>query len=307
MLYQITVKVDADSFYHQPYRLEVDNYIIDVILDENKMLEALNIAFRVNNYQNFLPRFTSGIENQPTQIELRDGALLFFLIDLTKHIESLGSFWFRIKKIYWESPKRRWIAETKEEENILNSLTIKDFQKNSEENKCYVEIAPEMLKSLIVNRQLHQSLVLPMSFFREGCNDFSSKRYTNSFINFYFYLDDLYGQCKTKNRDVENLFKSSEHLKNACAEAIELFKEEGSHENLKELNEFLEMERKTLSVDGIIELLVQVRGNLSHFSRKSTKKKGHPLNQRDFRSVAYLIKSICISTFAELTTGEKPR
>ncbi|MBJ7297068.1 MAG: hypothetical protein JHC73_12295 [Dolichospermum sp.] len=306
MLYQITVKVDADSVYHQPYRLEVDKFILDVILGQDKVVEALNIAIRVKNYQDFLPEINSDIESRITQIGLRDSSLLFFLIDLAQHIEALGSFWFGIKKIYWENPKRRWVAETPEEEKNLEFIT-NDFYRESHENKCYREMTPAMLGSLIKNRQLHQNLVLPMSFYREGCNEFSSKRYTSSFINFYFYLDDLYGQGKTKNKEIENLFKSSEHIRNAFEEAIRFFQDKENFENLEELKEFLEMERKTFSVDGLIELIVQIRGNLSHFSQKSSKKKGHPLNQRDFRSVALLMKSICIFTFTELTTGEQPK
>lgn len=306
MLYQITVKVEADSVYDQPYRLKVDHFILDVILGQDKVVEVLNIALRVKNYQDFLPEISSDIESRITQIKLRDSSLSFFLIDLAQHIEALGSFWFGIKKIYWENPKRGWVAEIPEEEKDLE-LIINDFQQESHENKCYKEMTPEMLGSLIKNRQLHRSLVLPMSFYREGCNEFSSKRYTSSFINFYFYIDDLYGQGKTKNKEVENLFKSSRHIRNAFEEAIQVFQDKENFENLKELKEFLEMEKKTLSVDGLIELIVQIRGNLSHFSQKSSKKKGHPLNQRDFRSVALLMKSICIFTFTELTTGEQPK
>ncbi len=294
MLYQITVKVDADSVYHQSYRVEVDHFILDVILDQNNVVEALNIALRVKNYQDFLPEVSFDIESGITQIKLRDSSFSFSLLELAQHIEALG---IGIKKIYWEIPKRRWIAETPEEEKDLEFIT-NDFQRESHENKCYREMAPEMLKSLIKNRQLHQNLVLPMSFYREGCNEFSSRRYTNSFINFYFYLDDLYGQGKTKNKEVENLFKSSEHIRSAFEETIRFFQDEDSSENLEELKEFLEMEKKPLRVDGLIELIVQIRGNLSHFSQKSSKKKGHPLNQRDFRSVALLMKSICTFTFA---------
>ncbi|MBD2569345.1 hypothetical protein [Anabaena lutea] len=305
MLYQITVKVEADSIYHHPYKLEVDHFILDVILNQDKVVEALNIAMRVNNYQGFLPAISSDIESQITQIELRDSSLYFLLIDLAQHIEALGSFWFGIGKIYWENPRRAWVAETPEEEHDLD-LSLNHFQQDSYENKCYIEMEPEMLYSLIKNRHIHRNLVLPMSFYREGCNEFTSRRYTTSFINFYFYLDDLYGQGKTKNREVENLFKSSEHIRSAVEETMQIFQNENS-ENWEELKEFLKMEKKDFTVDGLIELIVQIRGNLSHFSQKSSKKKGHPLNQRDFRSVAFLMKSICVLTFTKLTTGEQPK
>ncbi|NMF64913.1 hypothetical protein [Brasilonema octagenarum] len=306
MLYQIIVKVESEAIYHQPYKLEIDNFILGVMLSPDKVVEELSIALRVKNYQDFLPQVSSDIESQITRIDMRDSPLCFLLVDLAQHIEALGSFWFGIKKIYWESPKRAWIAESFEEQEALEFSTH-DFQQESHENKCYREMSPGMLASLVQNRLLHQHLVLPMSFYREACNDFSSGRYTSSFINFYFYLDDLYGQGKTKNKEVEKLFKSSEHIRKAIEQTIQLYQNVGDSENFDQLKKFLDMEKCEFNVDGIIELIVQVRGNLSHFSQKSSKKKGHPLNQREFRSMAYLINSICIHTFIELTTGEMPK
>lgn len=308
MLYQIIVKVESEATYHQPYKLEIDNCncVLEVILNSDKVVEELKIAMRVKNYQDFLPKLSSDISSHITQIILQDSPLYFFLVEIAQHIEAIGSFWFGIKKIYWESPERAWIPETADEEEAIKFLP-NHFKEESRENKCYREMSPEMLKSLVLNRPIHRYLVLPMSFYREACNEFSSGRYTSSFINFYFYLDDLYGQGQTKNKAVEKLFKSSEHIRQAVQQTMQLYEDAESSENLEELTKFLDMEKKEFNIDGIIELIVLVRGNLSHFSQKSSKKKGHPLNQRDFRSMAFLMNSICTHTFMELTTGELPK
>jgi hypothetical protein len=89
--------------------------------------------------------------------------------------------------------------------------------------------------------------------------------------------------------------------------AIEELAEPGPSENLSQVMFFLQEEREQFTVDGVIELIVQVRGNLAHFSQKSTKRKGHAFNQYDFRGVAYMLQAVCIFTFARLTTGEPPR
>ena len=81
----------------------------------------------------------------------------------------------------------------------------------------------------------------------------------------------------------------------------------GPSDNLAQVMFFLHEERKPFTVDGVIELIVQIRGNLAHFSQKSTKRKGHAFNQFDFRGVAYLLQAVCIFTFTRLTTGEPPR
>jgi hypothetical protein len=67
------------------------------------------------------------------------------------------------------------------------------------------------------------------------------------------------------------------------------------------------MENLNFDEEGIISLIVQVRGNLHHYSQKSSKKKGTPFNQRDFETMAYLLMTICLKTFCYLTTGEKPK
>jgi hypothetical protein len=93
-----------------------------------------------------------------------------------------------------------------------------------------------------------------MSFYREGCNDFKSRRYTTAFINFYFYLDDLYGEGNTKNHKVKEKFKSSLHIMGAINQVIQDFQEPDNSENLLQLKKFLNEENYDLSTEGIIDL-----------------------------------------------------
>jgi hypothetical protein len=86
-----------------------------------------------------------------------------------------------------------------------------------------------------------------------------------------------------------------------------MFLEPSSKKHLDKLKEFLAMEKLNFDKEGIISLIVQVRGNLHHFSQRSSKKKGTPFNQKDFETMAYLLMSICLMTFCNLTTGEKPK
>lgn len=314
--------------HHKPYKLELDDLIVEVLLKAEtlvlqpgdttfshksslpptptRLVEGLNISKRVEDYRPFLPNFTADVDSQRMHIEQRDTWLLSELTTLAQHLEAIGSFWFGIRKIHWEQPKRSWIPETPEEKEALKKLP-NHFEIKTGENECYTDLNPEMLASIIDKRPVHRHLVLPMSFYREACNDFTEGRYTSAFLNFYFYLDDLYGQGKTKNQAVKQKLKSSKHVRAACTQAIQDFNEDINSPNLVELEQFLNAEKKDLTVYGLIDLIVQVRGNLSHFSQKSSKKKGHPLNQREFRVMAYLLKFICTYTFFELTTGEPPK
>ncbi|MGB8702331.1 MAG: hypothetical protein WCD18_23180, partial [Thermosynechococcaceae cyanobacterium] len=306
MRYQIEVEVIADAFCEQLFEVTVENFFIEPLVNEDCSLRALLISLNVNDYLDRIPIVSCDLESRNPCITLRDSELAEALISIAQHVEAIGSFWMGIHKIFWESPRRRWLAETPDEKAILKDLP-NDFQSKQQEIALRMPVTPEILGSIVANRKLHAHLALPMSFYREGHNDFSRGQYANAFIKYYFYLDDLYGNGATKNKQVEERLKQSQHIRVAVQEAIDILMTPGGSENLGQVLQFIKLEKKEFTVDGLIELIVQVRGNLSHFSQKSTKMKGHAFNQYEFRGVAYFLKAVCISTFTELTTGAPPK
>ena len=306
MKYQIEVEVEADAFCDRLFEVRINEYRVEPLVDDNRKLKALLLSTVVQDYTSYLPTFGRDPSTDMLTFSLRDGELAYRLIDLAQHIESIGSFWLGISKVYWESPIRRWIGDTPEELDLLKTLPY-ELKESRSEKELKLKVTPEILGSIIANRSLHANLTLPMSFYREGYNDFKRGCYANAFVNFYFYLDDLYGAGATKNKQVEERFKKSVHVQAAVKEAIVELVRPGPSENLSQVMFFLHEERKQFTVDGVIELIVQIRGNLAHFSQKSSKRKGHAFNQYDFRGVAYLLQAVCIFTFTRLTTGEPPR
>lgn len=306
MKYQIEVEVEADAVCERLFEVRVNEFFLKPLVDDNRRLRALLLSIHVQDYSSYLPTVGRDPSTDMLTIALRDGELADRLIDMAQHIEAIGSFWLGIAKVYWERPTRRWIGDTLEELDILKALP-NEWKYARSEKELNMKVTPEILGSIIANRSLHANLTLPMSFYREGCNDFNRGYYANAFVNFYFFLDDLYGTGATKNKQVEERLKKSVHVRAAVKEAIDELANPGHSDNLAQVMLFLHDERKTFSVDGIIELFVQVRGNLAHFSQKSTKKKGHAFNQFDFRGIAYLLQAVCIFTFTRLTTGEPPR
>ncbi|POZ87766.1 MULTISPECIES: hypothetical protein [Petrotoga] len=157
-----------------------------------------------------------------------------------------------------------------------------------------------------MKKEIYEHLIIPLSFYQEGRNEFELKRYINAYYNFYFYLEDLYGNGKTKNYQIRREFLKSNQLKEAVSKTIEEFKNGPSKKHYKNLKSFLKLESCSYDIEGVISLIVKVRGNLHHFSQKSSKKLGHPFNQKDFETMAFLLMSICVKTYTRLTTGEKP-
>lgn len=306
MKYQIEVEIEADAICERLFEVRVDEYYVEPLVGDNRRLRALLLTMNVQDYGSYLPTVGRDPATNMLSITLRDGELANRLISMAQHIEAIGSFWLGISKVYWEKPTRRWIGDTPEELEVLKALPS-EWRETRSEKDLEMKVTPEILGSIIANRSLHANLTLPMSFYREGCIDFKRGYYANAFVNFYFYLDDLYGAGATRNKQVEERLKKSVHVRAAVKEAIDELVSPGPSDNMAQVMLFLSDEHKRFTVDGIIELFVQVRGNLAHFSQKSSKRKGHAFNQFDFRGIAYLLQAVCIFTFTRLTTGELPR
>lgn len=298
MLYQISAKYKGDTFIKSPFELHLEPYKISVSCDKNKIVNELIISKKLIDYEKYLPKLETE-EPHKHSLNIPDEPDFEDIKNLIQTIESLGSFWFRVKKIYWETPKRDWIPENDEETKRIQVTGIK---LKKEYTKIPIELLPRLLTEIIVLRDNYKHLIIPMAFYREGRNEFTSFRYVNAFMDFYFYLEDLYGFGKTKNIQVEKQFIKSEQLNRALNHTIHSF----SKRHQDNLNEFLKIEKYQYDNAGIIKLIVKVRGNLHHFSQKSSKKKGHPLNQKDFETMAYLLFCICTYTFTELTIGTLP-
>jgi hypothetical protein len=139
-----------------------------------------------------------------------------------------------------------------------------------------------------------------MAFFREGVNDFRGFRYVNAFHNLYFFLEDLFGSGKTKNKQVEASFIANEDLRQAVSQTIADLCAPDKLRHHRNIQGFLRTENCDWTAQGVIRFLVQMRGNLHHFSQRSTKPKGHPLNQHEFESVAFLLQMICYRVVVSL-------
>jgi hypothetical protein len=254
MRYQIEVEVIADAFCERPFEVTVENFFIEPLVNEDFSLRALLISVNVNDYLEKIPIVSCNLKSRNLCITLRDSELEEALLGIAQHIEAIGSFWMGIQKIFWESPQKRWIAQTPDEKIILKDLP-NNFQNKQQENAPRKLVTPEILGSILANRKLHAHLALPMSFYREGNNDFARGQYANAFINYYFYLDDLYGDGATKNKQVEERLKQSQHIRVAVQEAIAILNTPSGSENLEQVLQFVQLEKKEFTVDGLIELI----------------------------------------------------
>lgn len=214
---------------------------------------------------------------------------------MIQYLEATLSFLFGVKKIYWEERETFFIPESEEDERKLDVRSYSLHQQYPEQK---IKLTADTFKEIIQQKSKYEPLKIVKLFERDGMNEFQSLRYIQAYYNFYFVLEDLYGEGKTQNKDVEQKFKSNQVLRSIIQDILDnVIKINGNH--LQNIQNFLREENKSFDIDGIIELIVRVRGNLHHYSGKSTKRKGTPLNQRDFESMAFLLMGISVKSIIQ--------
>ena len=199
--------------------------------------------------------------------------------------ETIGS----LKSIEWDAPTENFIAETEEEKE---QVQVHDVCFKKEYPDYPASLDEEGFGRIIRNKEHYVSLIVPQAFYREGTNEFTSRRYINAFYNFYFILEDLYGKGKTRNKDIAEEFRSSKEFRKFVDGVIKDINKYTRHRvNIERL---CKEERVAYDIDGIIELLWKVRGRLHHYSGRSSKHQGTPFDHEDFESVAFLTMGLAV-------------
>jgi hypothetical protein len=213
-----------------------------------------------------------------------DKELRLELIHEMQQIESLLSFntLGSLKSIKWDDPYDRYIPENDDEKRQIQVLAF-NLRREHIEHPYIVE--ENKLREMLDTKDRYSSIIVPQSFFRQGYNDFNSKRYINAFYNFYFILEDIYGKGKTRNKDIEYAFSISTEFRAIVDWMLKGLEEDKEHKC--KLKEFCKEEGVEYNAIGVIELLRKVRGHLHHYSRRSTKHLGTPFNQEEFECIAY--------------------
>lgn len=294
-MYKLTASVVSITTLKSETEILHDDFSMNFFADKN-ILNKVSVSKRVLNYKKFLPKLTFDEDEDQFILELHSkNPHHKELVSILQFIEAFGNYFFGITQIDWSQAEWEWVAENKKEEEEINvpSANLKNHY-----NETHKEFSLELVTKLLQKRNDLAYLIIPLSFYREGCNDFNSFRYVNAYMNFYFYLEGLYGGGNTKNSAIEKKFKESKHIKLAVRKMIDHLKKSEYSKHLKQLQIFLKSEQCKLSVNGIIELIIRIRGNVHHFSIRSSKFQGNPLNQEAFESPAYLIMGLCIHTFS---------
>ncbi len=294
MLVKIETEILGNFVIKEDLEIFIHPYTIRIRYDKQLEKHFISITKRQLEYQTLIPKVET-TDNQILKIEIPSTNFLDNEINILKHIESFGAIDVNITSINWQNCSIEWINEP--DEDII--IPIRKYKRTP----TYKSDTPKLLtqnwlRNTILYRNQLKHLALPFSFFREGANMFHSFQYQNAFINFYLMLEGFFGNSQYKNEKIKEEFLKSEILK---------FGIEATLQNLIGINnKHLEWTRQTLKkynknwdAEGIIHILVEYRGKLSHFSINKSNMK-NPFNDKDYDSLAFLAMGVCIFSSVKL-------
>jgi len=263
--------------------------------DADGKLAAVKIVARVPEDDGVISDMQPGSGDVALQVTIGLPRVYERLISEMQVFEGLLAFRCegQLARLRWDSPKVEFIPENEREKAYV---AVHGFQSSKVYRDRRIRISQDAWAKMVNTSDQLGDLVIPLSFFREALSDFGQFRYAGAFCNFYFILEDFYGGGKTRNKDIEREFKNSRELRESVRWTMDNYL--GRRQHRAKVQRLCEEEKKSYGVDGLIELLVRVRGNLHHFSGRSSKRHGTPINEEDFESIAFFVMGLATRAVA---------
>ncbi len=220
--------------------------------------------------------------NQPASTEL-----------LMKSLRTLEGFLsvYGLEEIGLNEIDTAWLADTEEEKQKFGEQHLK--LKHTGPKAPDAKIPFAVVKRSVMASTQALDWEVPLGFYRKGTNDHHDRKYIDAIHDFYFLLETLFANGKTKNYQVVEEFKKSPSL---VAFAAQVLKEGGQiiagrGTRTIVLDEFKQkLSNKT--PEQYLEHIVNLRGFLHHHSL-GHKKIWNPTSEYEYEMDAILLSYLC--------------
>jgi hypothetical protein len=296
MKFVLECDVQSETILPKTLRINVPGRVFELLIGGNNFFNKIRIAADVQDTS----KFTWGLEPlpQPADSMKEPSAKVnaIYDVDLYKSIisdlqclESTLGVMFGVKKIGWESPSISVVFERESEQhngwdNIgsirMNRPKIDPMRPD-----------PQVFASLAMLSFNYKPIVVTQAFWRQGEVDLLRGDFISAFFNFYFVLEGLYGNGKTKNRQVIEEFNRSSKLRQVIDSSL---KKPTLVRYIQQVTAMLEGRKFTKDREGLIELLVRTRGDLHHFANNPYKPEGSPFSNYRYEGIAVLSREFSL-------------
>jgi hypothetical protein len=289
MIVKIEAEIIGSFLIEQDMMVKHQPYEITIRFEQDSARFLISISKRELNYSAYIPKIKAD-NKKSKRIEIPPEDFFQEQIKILQHLESFGAIDKNIERIDWQNCLIEWIPENEEEGIFLN---LRKYQRKLNYDLNKTTLSKDWLFNTIIHRKQLENLVLPFAFFREGANFFHKFQYQNAFINFYLMLEGVFSNgLYWKNKIIENDFKKSDIMNTSILQSINYLQQiGGKHYNW--LNQICKAYNKNVDIEGVIHILIEQRGCLSHFSLASPNNQKDPFADRDYESLAYLTMIIC--------------
>ena len=281
----------------EAFPFEIDGLRYEFNKDKSGFLAALKISFDVGDksqWPKFDPPSLAGTKatirgSSPRLAEIKQQVRVVAGL-LTPH---------GLQSINLDEPRQEWNPANDQEKA---ELQVYSFQfKTGHLSRDHTD--PSSF-SFVIASIIGAKQVIPfetaLSFLRRGYLDMESWAYIDAFYDFYFMLERLYGNGKTKNVDVEREFLSNPTLIKCINDVFNDPETARFFLADPECASAFQTKYQGKSPEEILKSVVKLRGFLHHQSSK--RQDGwHPEDQGSYRTDAILLQMICLSVFFAVT------
>jgi hypothetical protein len=293
MRIEVKALIKGDFIVNEPIMAKSHPYDFEILREDNNYY--IIISKKVVDYHNYITKYE--VFDGIPQFTLTSEEIYSDIIDWLQYIESMGAFNFGVESISWDEPIITWIPEDEQE---YGSMPINSHQKIYKKERPSKKLSQSNLSNVVFHRRFLKELHIPFTYFRQGRNLLQQRKYYFSFINFFMMLEYCFGNGKVKKNAVLKEFGNSYLLRKSITSAIELLKQTDNKIHFDWLQTECFSRQKKIDVDGILYLLVEYRGMLSHASKLSEK---YLFNDKELFSISLSVNLICFFVCGNLQIG----
>ncbi len=212
---------------------------------------------------------------------------------LMKSLRTLEGFLsvYGLERIALDEVDITWIPESEDDKQRLK--TSKFSFKFKKPDGQHLRAPFRVVTRSIIASKVASDWDMPLGFFRKGRNDLLERRYIDAIYDFYFVLETLFGNGKTKNVHVAAEFNRSTELVTFAADVLKnaevSIQRRGGRKNLLDV---FRVKYATKSPEEFLNCIVRLRGFLHHHSVRN-KKIWNPAQGYDYEVDALLMSDLC--------------
>lgn len=261
---------------HHPYSFE--------IYKENEKI-WLKVTKPVKDYEEYLTKLF--VKDEIVNIHIGSGDIFNDLLEWLQYIEAMGAFNFGVEKVLWDRATYCWIAET-DEEHMKTPLA--EYTRTPQEGGQKKRLTNSNLFNVVIYRRQLKDLYIPFTYYKEGQRFFHECNYYFAFINFFMMLEYCFSGGKFRTAEMIKNFKAEKVLKLSILQFLSMPSMQKGDTIWNWLENECKHYSKALDFEGLVFLLVTIRGELAHASVKSEKRYR---NDVELRPLVVAISTIC--------------